>query len=226
MKKVLAIFLTMIMVMGMSVTVLAAPGGFVSSPSGNPALTVVDFDPSDDDCTGKLVVTLYGDRHDLSDSLRALFEKAYKSIVNSDDLTNLNAELAKIAANKNIAGADLAVSDLFDIHVTGCDYHDGHVDFDITLDADALSHFVGLLHMNKDGEWKLVTDAEVVNNGEYLKFSVDSFSPFAIVIDTSSGTPDAPQTGDNSMIHIYAIIMAVSALVVIVIAVKSKKQRV
>ncbi len=226
MKKVLAICLTMVMVMSMSVTVLAAPGGFVSSPSGNPAPTVVDFDPSDDDCTGRLVVTLYGDRYDLSDALRSLFEKAYKSIENSDDITKLNAELAKIAANKNIAGADLAVSDLFDIHVTGCDYHDEHVDFDITLDADTLNRFVGLLHMNKDGVWELVTDAEVVNNGEHLKFSVDSFSPFAIVVDTSSGTSVAPQTGHNSMIHIYLIVMALSTLAVIGIAVKSKKQRV
>ena len=226
MKKVLAICLTMVMVMSMSVTVLAAPGSFVSSPSGNPAPTVVDFDPSDDDCTGRLVVTLYGDRYDLSDALRSLFEKAYKSIENSDDITKLNAELAKISANKNIDGADLAVSDLFDIHVTGCDYHDEHVDFDITLDADTLNRFVGLLHMNKDGVWELVTDAEVVNNGEHLKFSVDSFSPFAIVVDTSSGTSVAPQTGHNSMIHIYLIVMALSTLAVIGIAVKSKKQRV
>ena len=226
MKKVLAICLTMVMVMSMSVTVLAAPGSFVSSPSGNPAPTVVDFDPSDDDCTGRLVVTLYGDRYDLSDALRSLFEKAYKSIENSDDITKLNAELAKISANKNIDGADLAVSDLFDIHVTVCDYHDEHVDFDITLDADTLNRFVGLLHMNKDGVWELVTDAEVVNNGEHLKFSVDSFSPFAIVVDTSSGTSVAPQTGHNSMIHIYLIVMALSTLAVIGIAVKSKKQRV
>lgn len=226
MKKVLAICLMMVMVLCMSVNVFAAPSGFVSSPSGNPAPTVVAFEPNNDDCTGRLVVTPYGDRHELSDALRAMFEKAYNDIVNSDDLTKLNAELAKIASDKDINGADLAVSDLFDIHVTGCDYHDEHVDFDITLDADTLDRFEGLLHMNKDGVWELVTDAEVINNGEHLKFSVDSFSPFAIVVDTSSGSPDAPQTGDNSMIHIYAIIMVVSALAIVVITVKSRKQKV
>ena len=226
MKKVLAICLMMVMVLCMSVNVFAAPSGFVSSPSGNPAPTVVAFEPNNDDCTGRLVVTPYGDRHELSDALRAMFEKAYNEIVNSDDLTKLNAELAKIASDKDINGADLAVSDLFDIHVTGCDYHDEHVDFDITLDADTLDRFEGLLHMNKDGVWELVTDAEVINNGEHLKFSVDSFSPFAIVVDTSSGTTDTPQTGDNSMIHIYAIIMVVSALAIVVITVKSRKQKV
>ena len=226
MKKVLAICLMMVMVLSMSVNVFAASGGFVSSPSGNPAPTVVSFKPSDDDCTAQLVVTPYGDRHELSDALRAMFEKAYNDIVNSDDLTKLNAELAKLAADKKIKGKDLAVSDLFDIHVTGCDYHDEHVDFDITLDADTLDRFEGLLHMNKDGVWELVADAEVINNGDHLKFSVDSFSPFAIVVNTGVDTPDAPQTGDNSMIHIYAIIMAVSTIAVIVIVVKSKKQRV
>ena len=226
MKKVLAICLMMVMVLSMSVNVFAASGGFVSSPSGNPAPTVVSFKPSDDDCTAQLVVTPYGDKHDLSDALRAMFEKAYNEIVNSGDLTKLNADFAKLVADRNLTADKLAVSDLFDIHVSGCDYHDEHVDFDITLDADTLSRFVGLLHMNKDGVWELVTDAEVINNGEHLKFSVDSFSPFAIVVDTSSVTPDSPQTGDNSMIHIYAIVMAVSALAIVVITVKSRKQKV
>ena len=226
MKKVLAICLMMVMVLSMSVNVFAASGGFVSSPSGNPAPTVVSFKPSDDDCTAQLVVTPYGDKHELSDALRAMFEKAYNEIVNSGDLTKLNADFAKLVADRNLTADKLAVSDLFDIHVSGCDYHDEHVDFDITLDADTLSRFVGLLHMNKDGVWELVTDAEVINNGEHLKFSVDSFSPFAIVVDTSSVTPDSPQTGDNSMIHIYAIVKAVSALAILVITVKSRKQKV
>lgn len=226
MKKVLAICLMMVMVVSLSVTAFAAPGGFVSSPSGNPAPTVVDFDPKNDGCTAKLIITPYAERNTLPDDLKALIEKAYASIAESDDLTKLNSDLASLVAGKGIAADKLAVSDLFDAHITSCDVHEGHVDFDITLKADTLKKFVGLLHMNKDGVWELVTDAEVVNNGEHLKFSVDSFSPFAIVVDTSSGTPDAPPTGDNSMIHIYAIIMAVSALAVIVIAVKSKKQRV
>lgn len=225
MKKVLAICLMMVMVVSMSVTAFATPGGFVSSPSGNPAPTVVDFDPSNDDCTGVLLITPYGDRQELSDALRSLLEKANKDIVNSDDLTKLNAELAKIAADKNIEGQNLAVSDLFDIHVTGCDFHDGHYGFVITLDAGKLSNFVGLLHMNKNGEWELVADAKVVDNNEHLKFSVDSLSPFAIVVDTTNYDDYAPQTGDNSMIYICVILMAVSALAIVFILLKNKKQR-
>ena len=225
MKKVLAICLMMVMVASMSVTAFAAPGGFISSPSGNPAPKVVEFKPENDQCTGTLVVTPYGERSDLSEALRAMLEKAYNEIANSKNLAELNDDLAAIAASKNIDGTKLAVSDLFDIHVAGCDYHDEHVDFDVTLDAETLSHFVGLLHMNKNGEWELVNDAEVVNNGEHLKFSVDSFSPFAIVVDTTVEGGDAPQTGDNSMIHIYVILMAVSALALVVILIKNKKQK-
>lgn len=248
MKKVLAICLVIVMAVSMSVNAFAAPEGFVSSPSGNPAPTLISFAPSDEDCTARLVITPYGDRHDLSDTLRTMFEKAYNEIVASSDLTELNADLAEVAEGMNIDGADLAVSDLFDIHVTGCDYHDEHVDFDIVLAADVLKNFVGLLHMNKDSVWELVDNAEVVNNGEHLKFSVDSFSPFAIVVntgdndvpptddsdnpttgdlnDTQSGGDRAPQTGGSSYARIYLIIMAVAALAAVVIWRKSKRQSV
>lgn len=225
MKKVLAICLMMVMVLSVSVSVFAAPGKFVSSPSGNPAPIVIDFDPSNEKCTAKLVITPYGDRDELPYALRAMIESAYKDIENYKDLTRLNADLAKLAANKNIEGKNLAVSDLFDIHVVGCDYHDEHVGFDVTLDADTLNRFVALLHMNKNGAWELVADAKVINNGDHLAFSVDSFSPFAIVVDTTKGAASAPDTSDNSMIYVYAIIMAVSAVAIIAIAVIRKKSR-
>ena len=223
MKKILAICLMMVIVLSMSVmNVFAAPGAFLNSPSGNPAPTVVEFDPKDDECTAELIITPYGDKKTLPAELKALIEKAYNAIANTDDLTTFNADLTALAASKKIPGDKLAVSDLFDIHVTGCDYHEGHVDFDIILAADTLNRFVGLLHMNKNGEWELVSNAKVTNNGEHLEFSMDEFSPFAIVIDTSKG---APQTGDDSMIYLYAVIMAISALGIIVIAVKSKKRK-
>lgn len=226
MKKVLMICLMTLIVLCMSVNAIAAPGGFVSSPSGNAAPVVVSFIPGDEDCTGRLVITPYGDRDELSDALRAMFEKAYNEILDSNSLTDLNADLATLVANKNIDGANLAVSDLFDIHVTGCDFHDDHFDFVITLDADTLNHFVGLLHMNKNGEWELVSDAEVINNNEQLRFSVETLSPFAVVVDTSVDNGDTPQTGDDSMIHVYAIVMALSALALIGIVVKSRKQKI
>lgn len=223
MKKILAICLMMVIVLSMSVmNVFAAPGAFLNSPSGNPAPDIVEFDPKDEECTAELIITPYSERKNLPDELKALIEKAYNVIANTNDLTTLNDDLKDIAASKKIPGDKLVVSDLFNMHVTGCNYHEDHVDFDITLSADTLSRFVGLIYMNENGEWELVSNAKVTKNGEHLEFILDEFAPFAIVIDTSKGTP---QTGDDSMIYLYAVIMAISALGIIVIAVKSKKRK-
>ena len=221
MKKVLVICLTVVFMMSMTLTAFAATGSFVSSPTGNPAPQKVEFKPADEDCTATLVITPYSDKKELPAAIKTLMEKAYNAIKGSDDISTFNADLAALAKSKKIKGSDLAVSDLFDIHVTGCDYHDGHTDFDIVLSADSFKNFVGLLHMNKNGEWELVKDAKVIANGEHLSFSVDSFSPFAVVVNTKA---NPSQTGDNSMIPLYVAIMAVSALAIVVILVKSKKQ--
>lgn len=223
MKKLLAILLAMVMLLNVSVIAFAVTDGFVSSPSTKPAPEIVSFDPAADDCTAKLVITPYSEKEELPEVLETLLEKAKDTIANSKNLTELNDKLANVAKTKNIRGENLAVSDLFDIHVTGCDFHDGHVDFDIVLAADTLSHFVGLLHMSKEGVWELVEDAKVTNNGEHLEFSVESFSPFAIVVDTTETGTTAPQTGDNSRIYLYVAIMAVSALAVVFIWKKLKK---
>jgi LPXTG-motif cell wall-anchored protein len=222
MKKILVICLILIMVASASVAVFAAPNGFLSSPSGRPGPTIVSFDPSNDECTAELIITPYGDRHTLPEALLALIERAYKEVVNNaDDLTSLNGDFAKHVAKKKLSSKDLAVSDLFDVRPEGCDFHDGHYDFDITLAAESLEHFVGLLHMNKNGEWEFIDNARVTHNGDHLEFSVESLSPFAIVVDVSDG----PQTGDNTMLYISLIMMIASAMALVFVLIKSKKQK-
>ena len=108
MKKLLSLCLVLVTVVTMCVSATAAPNGFVSSPSGNAAPTVVSFDASDEECTARLVITPYAEKEGLPQVLLDLFEKAYDTIVETDDLTTLNAALAKIAADKGIAGANLA----------------------------------------------------------------------------------------------------------------------
>lgn len=227
MKKVLAICLMMVLVVcACAVTVSAASDRFVTSPSGNTAPTVVSAECASEGCTAQLVITPYAEKNELPSSLLALIKKAYSSIADSDDLSKLNADLAAAAAELGIDGVDLKVSDLFDIHYEGCDNHEEHTEFDIVLKADTLHRFVGLLHMNKDGEWELVTDAQVTDNGEHLRFSVDSFSPFAIVVDTSAVGGDSPETGVTvDTIYVYAVVMGVAAAALVVIAFVSKKKK-
>ena len=220
MKKVLVICLMVVMVMSLSATAFATPG-FVSSPSGQPGPDVEEFEPKDEDCTAELVVTPYGDKEELPEVLQDLIDQAYDEIKETDNLADLNDAFAKMVEEKGIDSKRLAVSDLFDLHVTDCDFHDGHTEFDIVLSLDMLEHFVGLLHLNKDGVWEWVEDAQV--EGDHLKFSVESFSPFAVVVETEE-EPTPPQAGDNSNIHIYGIVMAVAALAILLLAVKGRKQ--
>ena len=217
MKKIIAILLSLVFVVSMSLTVMAA-NNFVSSPSGRPAPNIISFKPADEECTARIIVTGYGDSDQLPEELKALMEKAYNEIISAEDLAKLNDEFAKYLKSLKIDSSNLAISDLFDLRVEDCNFHDSHVDFEIVLEPETLKNFVGLLHMNKDGEWEFINNAEVVANGKHLKFSVESLSPFAIVVDTSGG-----QTGDSGMIAVYAIIMVVSAAALVVVLVKAKK---
>lgn len=213
MKKVLTICLVLVMAMCLCASVVASANGFMTSPSGKPAPEIIEFKAHDPNCTARLVITPYGERVTLPETLQKMIEKAFKMIVECDDLTELNADLKALAAELNIPGDKLAVSELFDIHMEGCDYHEEHKYFDIILSADALEHFVGLLHMRQDGEFELVADAKVTHDGDHLEFTVESFSPFAIVVDTSKNSP----TGDNSMIFVCLALMLVSGVAVVLI---------
>lgn len=224
MKKVLAVFLMAVITLCAGINVFAGPGAFLISPSGNPAPILISSDYEDEDCTAQLVITAYADRDRLDISLKELLEKAYADIASTDDLTTLNSDIAELASEKNIKGSNLAVSDLFDISPVGCEIHEGHYSCDIVISSDTLHRFVALMHMDENGQWIVVDNAKVTHSGEHLEFTVSSLTPFAIVVDTSE-EGSSPETGDNSNIRAYVIMMFVSALVIAVITVNGKKQR-
>lgn len=227
MKKVLAVCLMVVMLVSMNISVLAAPGSFVSSPSGNPAPMLISFECADEGCTAQLKITPYAERNTLPANLKNMIENFYALIAGTNDLTTLNADLAKLAADKNLPGTSLAVSDLFDIYAYGCTEHEEHKTFTITLDADTLNRFVGLLHMKDNGEIELIKSAKVLSDGEHLQFTAETLSPFAIVVRTGNDVPGGgPQTGDINMIPVYVIVMTVSALALVLVLLKSRKQSV
>lgn len=223
MKKAFAIVLAMVLMLTVSVSVCAAPGQFVKSPSNNSAPVLVSFERGSEDCTAELVITPYNERNKLPAELKTLIEKAYGEIASSDDLTDLNKDLKDLAAAQKIAGANLKVSDLFDLRYEGCTNHNEDHSFTIVLRADTLRRFVGLLHMNHNGEWELIDNAKVINNGEELQFTVTDLSPFAIVVDTSE-SGDSPVTGISNDIVIYGALMLISALAIVVLVANSKKR--
>ncbi len=225
MKKVLVICLAMVMVVGMSINAFAAPNAFVSSPSKNPAPELIEGTNESEDCTGNAFITAYGDRDSLSDEDREQIEKAYKDIQESTDITAVNSDLKELATKLGVKTADLAVSDLFNINHENCDDHESHGDFNVILDAETLSNFVGLL-CYRNGKWELIKNAiiEEVNGKKQLKFSVKGVSSYAIVVNTAKSQGVSPNTGDNSNVYVYVIAMAVSALALVLVGLKSKKQ--
>lgn len=226
MKKVLTVLLMALMVVNMSVAVFAAPGSFIISPSTRPDPELVEGNPVSDECSAQVIITPYADRATLPDDLRALIEDAYAQFVAATDLTTFNADLAALAKEKDIPAIDLAVSDLFDIRYEGCLDHKEHGYFNIVMKAETLDRFVGLLHYH-NGEWELIENAEVIvtDDGEYqLKFNVAEFSPFAIIVNTGDMDSNPPQAGMSKMIPVYGSVMIVSAVAIVLIAKKSKKQ--
>lgn len=218
MKKLLVFLLAIAMLTTLGVTAFAEPGNFIVSPSKNKAPELIGGTNENANCTAKLVITPYSERHTLNDEKKQKIEYAYDQIVISDDLTEFNSAFKKFVGDKGISSDKLAVSDLFDVSYYGCDDHEKHGAFRISLRADTLSGFVGLLHLNGD-KWDFVDNAVV--DGDVLTFSVKELSPFAIVVETDKHTP--PQTGDDFSWWIYVALMVASAAALGVVGYKLKK---
>ncbi len=224
MKKILTFVLTIVMVVTMAVAAQAADNAFIISPSLKPAPSLISFQNQVEDCISEIIIIAYANRHNLPDDVRELIENAYNTLANTNDVGTLNSGLKALADKYNVSTSDFAISDLFDISMTDCDSHEEHGSFDLVIAPESLKNFVCLLHYY-DGKWNIVEDAEVTNNGEHLKFSADEFSPFAIVVNTKDA--EAPgKPGDRSNTAVYAVIMLGSALSVVILARKLKKQSV
>ena len=103
-----------------------------------------------------------------------------------------------------------------------CDGHEGHGGFSLLLKPDSLQGFVGLLHLN-NGKWELVKNAKVEADGIRLSFSVDTLSPFAIVVEADNGE-QPPASGDTLPWGAIAmLVLAASAGVVLAASLKKKK---
>ncbi len=223
MKKIFVLLLVVVMSLSVSVSAYAAPNGFTVSPGANLAPELVEFDKESLDCLARLVVTAYVDRFSLPDDTRALIEKAYADIVAADDLSVLSDELRALAGTLGVDTKLLAVSDLFDISYYDCDDHSGHGGFSLVLKPETLQGFVGLLHL-KDGKWDLVENAKIEADGAHLSFSVDTLSPFAIVVQSEEGSEKPPASGDRIPVGAIAmLVVSVCAGAVVLVSYKKKK---
>jgi hypothetical protein len=223
MKKTLSIIVALAMILCISITAFAAPGGFVNSPGNNRGPVLEDYEFEDgSDVT--LIVTPYNDRDTLPPNREKQIKDAYDQIVDNPDISKLNDGLADIAENLGIPTSRLAVGDLFDVRTSD---EKNHGIVTVTIAEDILRKFISLMVFD-GSEWSIVDGATVNEAKTKLTFKTDIYGSFAIVVDTEGDSGDNPPTGDTSNIWLYAILMAASALALIVVAVvlvRSKKKK-
>lgn len=222
MKKLMAVFMALVMTLSFSVMAFAAPGSFVQSPSRNDGPTLVEGENEDAECTAELVVTPYKDRKTLPEKALKDIEKAYQIIADCKELTSLCAPFASFVSGKGIPAANLAVSDLFDVSYYNCDIHEHHGAFRIKLNAETLKNFVGLLHYN-DGVWEYIDSAKVLPDGETLEFSIKDLSPFAIVVEKEVGSVTPPDTGDIDLTLPIIMLVCSAALIAVCVCIKKRE---
>ncbi len=222
MKKVLAVVFAVIMVASAGV-IAFAQGGFVSSPSVNPAPVIVEVVYDEGSCEPRIVVTPYSERETLDEGREEDMNEAYDEIAANEDLTNLCEALEIVAAEKGIPVEDLAVSDLFDVTAYHTVDHEYCGTIRVTLASETIKHFVALLHRDKQGSWEVVPEVIVHADESAIEFSARDFSPFAVVVDTSED--NLPNTGEALLIPAIAMFVSAISLVVILFNIKKNKQQ-
>ena len=96
MKKLLVICIAVAMLLTMTVSVFAEPGGFIVSPSGKKSPELIAAESQSDECEAKIIITAYSDRHELSEENRKRIEEAYAQIAGSPNLKDLYAFLEEL----------------------------------------------------------------------------------------------------------------------------------
>jgi len=220
MKKILSFGFVLVLAAVFCFSAVAAPNGFVSSPTSQSAPELVSAENSDPDCDGVVIITPYSEKDELDDDSKQTMEDAYDSIVNTENLEDLNDDLKDAAEKQDVKPGNLAVSDLFDIDFE-CDEHDGHGHFDVTLKPGSLDNFVALMYY--DGEnWVMVDDANV--SGNHLSFTLMNPATMAIFVDSGAGNISSPQTGDDfPWVYVAVIAVCLAGLGVVLFKLKKKE---
>lgn len=230
MKKVLVLCLTVALIATMSVSAFAN-SIFVKSPSTNQAPVIEEVIKDSEDCTAEVVVTPFSDRDKLPEEKKEVLENLYEAIVNitkpDEEIVNevvvqvkneVKEIIKQVSEDKKIKEEVIAVSDIFNVSHHGCVDHDHHDGFTVRLKAETLKNFISLLHF-ENGKWEVVKDVTINKNGT-ITFKGEMEGSYAVLVDSSKLPSD---TGDNSNIALWAMILSASALAIVLVALKKKR---
>lgn len=143
-------------------------------------------------------------------------------------LSELSDELNLLVASKLGNGKDaddLIVKDLFDVSVL-CDklaasLAPAGTTLDITFDISVAADEEVFIMTYKNGSWAPIEN--VVNNGDgTVTGTFENFCPVAIFVE-GEGRPDSPETGVLDLSYVWAIVAAVSAILIVCVLVINKR---
>lgn len=143
-------------------------------------------------------------------------------------LSELSDELNLLVASKlgnGKDGDDLVVKDLFDVSVI-CDNLEASLapagtTLDITFDISVAADEEVFIMTYKNNAWAPIVN--VVNNKDgTVTGTFENFCPVAIFIE-GEGRPDSPETGDLDLSYVWAVVAAVSALLIVSVVVVNKR---
>lgn len=174
-KKALALLCAMTMVLGMSMTVFAAPSATASGNTGSSS--------GSSSSSSSSVGAVTTGTQTIGDGTIAEF--ATVTSVDGATVTAVSGDIAKEAVNEANAmfGANSFIATVVDINVPGAT-------FPYTLTIKNPNVWAGqnvtILH-KVNGTWERLTPSSVADNS--VTVTVNSFSPFAIAINTAGASP-------------------------------------
>lgn len=211
-RKILALACAMTLVFGMGMSVCAAPSSTASATAGdvaNNATQPEELVGASENATGQVIT---------ADTIQYFADTTTVSGVAGASLSAVSTETAKamIAQARTIAGSNTFIASIVDLNVPA---GTGAATFTLGCPNVWKGQNVTILHLKSDGTYETIAPSAVEDNK--VTFTMTSYSPVAIVINTGSAGAKSPKTGE--IIVLVAALAAVSGIGAAVCGRKAKK---
>lgn len=191
-KRILALACAMTMVLGMSLSVCAAPSGSASSSAEEAARAAAKAAYEAEMSQNVTIPNSTGQTFDGYTVLGFAETTKISSGVSGATISSVSVDTAKamVAEANKLVGAGTFVASIVDLNVPA---GTGAATFTLTCPNVWKGQKVTILHKKSDGTYETIKPSNVADNS--VTFTMTSYSPIAIVIDTT-----APKTGDNGIL--------------------------
>lgn len=210
-RKILAFACAMTLVFGMGMSVCAAPSSTASATAGEVANSAPaeELVSASENATGQVLT---------ADTIKYFADTTTVSGVAGASLSAVPTETAKaiIAQARTIAGSNTFIASIVDLNVPA---GTGAATFTLGCPNVWKGQNVTILHLKSDGTYETIAPSAVEDNK--VTFTMTSYSPVAIVINTGSTGAKSPKTGE--IIALIAAMAVVSGTGAAVCGRKAKK---